>query len=81
MKLWCKGLYKNGALGLYLQEGEIEVTDIIGAFLLRDAPENFGQWRPGLAEKALDEPPMNKAIQAAPRKKRMASKKRGARKG
>lgn len=69
MKLVCKGAYHNGAL--HFGEGVIEVDESIAQFLLRDAPENFELVSESAPPetKSLDEPPMDKQIKSAPRKK------------
>ena len=70
MKLYCKSAYHNGPAGLHFNApGIIEIDDWKAEFLLRDAPENFSRELPSEESKALDEPPLDRAIKA-PRKKK-----------
>lgn len=56
----CRDLY-------YPSGAVIDVPPDLADFLMRDAPGVFEPWQP--PAKALDEPPADKAIKAAPRKK------------
>jgi hypothetical protein len=70
MKLFCLSPYTAGAL--HFEPGEIEVSDEMAAFLLRDAPGSFSVDPPAAqtqAVKAYDEPPKDKSIRAARSKK------------
>jgi len=76
MKLFCVGAYHNSPAGLHFDgPGVIDLDDPKAAFLLKDAPENFMSLdqaeRAGVLErdKALDEPPRDKAIRSPAKKK------------
>lgn len=57
MKLLCKGEYHNGPAGLHFNEaGEIEIDEIKGRFLLKDAPENFEQVKTKITITLADRP-------------------------
>jgi hypothetical protein len=64
MRLYCLSQYTAGPV--HFEPGEIEVSDEMAAFLLRDAPGSFSVEPP---VKAYDEPPEDKAIRAARGKK------------
>ena len=86
MKLYCHSEYRNGALGLHFEQGRIEVADELGAFLMRDAPENFEIVPLGWVgvtsatpqeaidnfERSMDAPPQDKAVKKPTRKKAAA---------
>lgn len=79
MKLLCKGRYSNKPRGLGYEPGLIEVTDEIGAFLLRDAPGSFAvpsapEPAPVPAEelKELSDPPRTTAYKRPPRSKSLS---------
>ena len=73
MKLYVLNDYKNRQLS-YSAGQEIEVDPEMASFLLADAPGCFSD-EPPVIEKALDEPPKDKAVKRAPRKKRVAKDK------
>lgn len=55
MRLKCVSAYRNGALGLSYNRGQlIEVDKALGMFLLRDSPESF-DW-------PLARPPEDRAV-------------------
>ena len=57
----------------YEQGSKITVEDDEAAFLMRDAPGCFAEYKP--KAKAADEPPKDKAVKASPRKKAVKAKK------
>ena len=57
----CRDIY-------YPSGAVIDVEPDLAAFLMRDAPGVFEPWQPPEV-KALDKPPADKAVKAAPRKK------------
>ena len=77
MKLYCKSAYANAPAGLFFDSaGVFEVNESQGAFLLRDAPDNFSRYEPSdyaaeapLKDKALDDAPADKMLKAPIRKK------------
>jgi hypothetical protein len=65
MKLYVLNDYKNRQLS-YQAGDEIEVDPDVAAYLVADAPGSFA-YEPPI--KGLDEPPKDKAVKRAPRKK------------
>ena len=67
MKLYVLSDYRNRQLS-YSAGQEIEVDPEMASYLFADAPGCFSD-EPPVVEKALDEPPTNKQVRRAPRKK------------
>ena len=67
MKLYVLSDYKNRQLS-YTAGDEIEVDPEVANYLIADSPGSFS-YEPPKAEKAVDEPPADKQVKRAPRKK------------
>lgn len=74
LKLRVRDAYSHGPRGLHYAAGQVIVVDeTLGAWLRADAPDNFAPFVERVIEpvktEALDEPPADKQVKRAPRKK------------